>query len=235
MIVTDYICQLSTNKIRFRFYNEVKWNLTQLTARRAVACCRSAVSAWWLKRGQPCFHHLKVLCTAFPGGLSLHLACGSFFLFFYSHPFPSFIFPLDKSVWQVPGPIGVGAHGWKVRVYQELACSRRSVSTVQCSDGGSELYRTRRKRGKKIFLVFSRKQDLLLVYLALRILFCIIIFINCGNIVGTVNWTKVVATDGKDLDGHWLKLEKIGPTFLHVSMLCLQKSTKILKYRFSQG
>ena len=45
MIVTDYICQLWTNKIRFRFYNEVKWNLTQLTTRRAVACCRSAVSA----------------------------------------------------------------------------------------------------------------------------------------------------------------------------------------------
>ena len=43
MIVTDYICKLWTNKIRFRFYNEVKWNLTQLTTRRAVTCCQSAV------------------------------------------------------------------------------------------------------------------------------------------------------------------------------------------------
>ena len=94
MIVTDYICQLSTNKIRFRFYNEVKRNLTQLTTRRAVACCRSAVSAWWLKRGQPCLHHLHVLCTAFPGGLSLHLAFGSFFLSFYPHPSPLSFFPL---------------------------------------------------------------------------------------------------------------------------------------------
>ena len=94
MIVTDHICQLSTNKIRFRFYNEVKWNLTQLTTRRVVACCRSAVSAWWLKRGQPCLHHLHVLCTAFPGGLSLHLAFGSFFLSFYPHPSPLSFFPL---------------------------------------------------------------------------------------------------------------------------------------------
>ena len=94
MIVTGYICQLSTNKIRFRFYNEVKWNLTQLITRRAVACCRSAVSAWWLKRGQPCLHHLDVSCIAFPGGLSLRLAFGSFFSFFYPHPSSPFIFPL---------------------------------------------------------------------------------------------------------------------------------------------
>ena len=86
-------CQLSTNKIRFRFYNEVKWNLTQLTTRREVACCRSAVSAWWLKRGQPCLHHLHVLSTAFPGGLPLCLAFWSFFSFFYPHFSSPFIFP----------------------------------------------------------------------------------------------------------------------------------------------
>ena len=48
----------------------------------------------WLKRGKPCLHHLKVLCTAFPGGLSLRLAFGSFFSFFYPHPSSPFIFPL---------------------------------------------------------------------------------------------------------------------------------------------
>ena len=63
-----------------------------LTTRRAVACCRSAVSAWWL--GQPCLHHLHVICTAFPGGLSLRLAFGSFFSFFYPHPSSPFIFPV---------------------------------------------------------------------------------------------------------------------------------------------
>ena len=32
-----------------------------------------------------------------------------------------FYFSSDKSVWQVPGPICVGAHGWKARVYHGLA------------------------------------------------------------------------------------------------------------------
>ena len=138
MIIIDYLCQLSTKKIRFRFYKEVKWNLTQLTTRRAVACCRSAVNMWWLTRGQPCLHHLHVLRTAFPGGLSFRLAFGSFFLFFYPIP-PPFYFSSDKSVWQVPGLIGVGAHGWNARVYQGLACSRRSVSRGRCSDSGERV------------------------------------------------------------------------------------------------
>ena len=51
-------------------------------------------SVRWLKRGQPCLHHLHVLRTAFPGGLSLRLAFGSFFSFFYPHPSSPFIFPL---------------------------------------------------------------------------------------------------------------------------------------------
>ena len=50
-----------------------------------------------------------------------------------------FYFSSDKSVWQVPGPICVGAHGWKARVYQRLACSRRSVSRVRCSDNGERV------------------------------------------------------------------------------------------------
>ena len=128
-------CQLSTNEIRFRFYNEVKWNLTQLTTRRAVACCRSAVSAWWLKRGKPCLHHLHVLRTAFPGGLSFRLPL--------DHSLtpipPPLYFSSNKSVCQVPGPISVGAHGWKAWVYQGITCSRRSVSRVRCSDGGERV------------------------------------------------------------------------------------------------
>ena len=33
-------------------------------------------------------------------------------------PHPPFHFSTDKSVWQVLGSVGMGAHGWKERVYQ---------------------------------------------------------------------------------------------------------------------
>ena len=50
----------------------------------------------------------------------------------------------------MPGPIGVGAHGWKARVYQGLACYRRSVSRVRSSDGGERVKSYAEKtRGKK--------------------------------------------------------------------------------------
>ena len=50
----------------------------------------------------------------FPGGHSLCLAFGSFF-----YPHPSTLYSsTDKSVWQVPGSIGVRAHGWRVQVCQ---------------------------------------------------------------------------------------------------------------------
>ena len=55
-----------------------------------------------------------------------------------SPSFPPF-FSSDKSVCQVPGPFSVGAHGWKARVYQGLACSRCSDSRVRCSDGGERV------------------------------------------------------------------------------------------------
>ena len=43
-------------------------------------------------------------------------------LFILSPPFLlPFYFSSVKSVCQVPGPISVGAHGWKARVYQGLA------------------------------------------------------------------------------------------------------------------
>ena len=48
------------------------------------------------------------------------------------------------------GPISVGAHGWKARVYQGLACSKRSVSRVRCSDGGERVKSyTEETRGKE--------------------------------------------------------------------------------------
>ena len=148
MIVTDYLCQLSTNKTRFRFYNEVKWNLTQLTTRRAVACCRSVVSAVaqaWLAllASSPCASYSVSWRPLFS------FAFGSFF---NPHPFPlpPLYFSSDKSVCQVSGPISVGAHGWKARVYQGLACSRRSVSRVRCSDGGERVKSyTEETRGKE--------------------------------------------------------------------------------------
>ena len=61
-----------------------------------------------------------------------------------------FYFSSHKSVSQVPGPICVGAHGWKARFYQGLACSRRSVSRVWCSDDGERVKSyTEETRGKK--------------------------------------------------------------------------------------
>ena len=63
---------------------------------------------------------------------------------------PPFYFSSDKSVCQVPGPISVGAHGWKVQVYQGLACSRRSDSRVRWSDSGERVKScAEERRGKK--------------------------------------------------------------------------------------
>ena len=76
----------------------------------------SQQSVRWLKHGQPCLHHVHVLSAAFPGSHSLHLAFGSF-----CYPpslLSSFIFSTDKSVWQELGCISMGAHGWRVQVYQ---------------------------------------------------------------------------------------------------------------------
>ena len=81
---------------------------------------RDQRSVIWLKRGQPCLHHLHVLSTVFSWRpFSLCLAFGSVF---YPHPSP----PLTlnnysstvQSVWRVPGSISVGAHGWGARVCQ---------------------------------------------------------------------------------------------------------------------
>ena len=50
----------------------------------------------------------------------------------------------------MPGPIGVGAHGWKAWVYQGLACSRRSVSREQCTDSEERVKSyAEERRGKK--------------------------------------------------------------------------------------
>ena len=97
--------------------NEVKWNLTQLTTRSASVGQRSMRS---LMRGQPCFYHLHLLGTAFPSGHSLRLVFGSFF---YPHCSPPLFFSTDKSVWQVPGSVGVVVHGNSARVYQPLGCN----------------------------------------------------------------------------------------------------------------
>ena len=58
------------------------------------------------------------LCTVFLGGYSLCLAFG-----FTPIPPHTFYFSTDKSVCQVPGSIGVGAHGWKAQVYQPWGCN----------------------------------------------------------------------------------------------------------------
>ena len=149
MIVTDCICQLSTNKIRFRFYNAVKWNLTQLTTRRVVACCRSAVNAVAQVRSALL---ASSQCDLYSVSWRPLSSFGLWIILFILLP-PSllpFYFSSDKSVWQVPGPICVGAHGWKARVYQGLACSKRSVSMVRWSDGGERVKSyTEETRGKE--------------------------------------------------------------------------------------
>ena len=68
--------------------NKVKWSLTELTTRSASVGQRSVR---WLKRGQPCLHHLHVLGIAFPSGHSLFLV---FVSFFYPHCSPPLFFPL---------------------------------------------------------------------------------------------------------------------------------------------
>ena len=69
----------------------------------------------------------------------------------YPHPSSPFIFPLINQCNGCLVPLlGVGAHGWKARVYQGLACSRRSVSRVRCSDDGERVKSyTDETRGKK--------------------------------------------------------------------------------------
>ena len=86
----------------------------------------------------------------FLGGLSLCFGLWIILFILYPHPSSPFIFPLINECNRCLVPLpGVGAHGWKARIYQGLACSRRSVSRVRCSDGGERVNRTRRKRGEK--------------------------------------------------------------------------------------
>ena len=59
-----------------------------------------------------------MLCMAFLGDYSL---CSSFG--FTPITPPAFYFSTNKSVRQVPGSIGVGAHGWKAQVYQPWGCN----------------------------------------------------------------------------------------------------------------
>ena len=94
-------------------FNVVKWNLTQLTTRSAGV---DQWSARWVKRGQPCLHHLHVLSITFPDGHSLRLAFGSFF---YPHP-THWINQCDRCLSR---SVGVGAHSWRARVYQPWGCN----------------------------------------------------------------------------------------------------------------
>ena len=64
----------------------------------------------------------------FPAASLFVLAFGSFFLFFYPHPSSPFLFPLINQ-----------CDMCLARIYQGLACSRRSVSRVRCSDDGERV------------------------------------------------------------------------------------------------
>ena len=76
----------------------------------------------------------------FLGGLSLCFGLWIILFILYPHPSSPFIFPLINECNRCLVPLpGVGAHGWKARIYQGLACSRRSVSRVRCSDDGERV------------------------------------------------------------------------------------------------
>ena len=104
-------------------------------------------SVLWLKCSYPCLHHLHVLTTAFSWW---PLSSFSLWIILVLHPSPSLIFFywIDISVWQVPGSIGVGAHGWRAWVFRPwghtslgAGCTksgspwapRAPTSTKQCS------------------------------------------------------------------------------------------------------
>ena len=85
--------------------------LTELTTRSA-----GVVSGQSFGSSAVSLACITSMCSVqcFRGGHSLRLAFGSFF---YPHPSPLNSSTV-KSVWQVPGSIGVGAHGWRARVCQ---------------------------------------------------------------------------------------------------------------------
>ena len=61
----------------------IKWNLTQLTVRNAVACCQSAVSAVAQARSALLS---SALCAFSTGFLGDHSLCSAFGSFIYLHP-----------------------------------------------------------------------------------------------------------------------------------------------------
>ena len=116
MIITDYLCQLSTKKIRFRFYKEV--------INKESGC---VLSVSGLCGGSSAVSHACIISMCFVQrflAACLFVCLWIILFILYPHPSPPLYFSSDKSVCQVPGPISVGAHGWKARVYQGLACSR---------------------------------------------------------------------------------------------------------------
>ena len=93
-------------------------------------CERGQRSVVWLKRGQPCLHHLHVLGTVFSWSHSLCLAFGSFF---YPHPSPPLILPLlnqcDRCLVPLAGRFMTGGRGFAshggVTLSRGWPCQRR--------------------------------------------------------------------------------------------------------------
>ena len=90
-------------------------------------------SVVWLKCSYPCLHHLHVLSTAFSWW-----PLSSFSLWIILLPYPSpnliFFYWINISVWQVPGSIGMGAHGWRAWVFQPWG---RDSIEAGCTKSGS--------------------------------------------------------------------------------------------------
>ena len=97
----------------FTLNKAVKWNLMQLTIRSvnsqlggADAVSLTNTSCMCLVQHFPAAtHSLSLWITHLPP------------------PLPLFYFFTAKSVWKVPGSVGMGAHGWEVQIYQPWGCN----------------------------------------------------------------------------------------------------------------
>lgn len=97
-----------------------KLNLTQLKTRSTIFCYQSKLSS---QRGGACTVSpacISSMCFVVIYNAFIEATCFVQPLdcaFFTPHPFPP-LFSTDISMWQVPGAIDIGAHFWKVQVYQ---------------------------------------------------------------------------------------------------------------------
>ena len=95
---------------------DVKWNVNNKECPRLLS-----VSCQCFGSSMVSPAYISSTCFVWRFLETTNLLCSSFG--FTPITPPTFYFSTDKSVWQVPGSIGVGAHGWKAQVYQPCGCN----------------------------------------------------------------------------------------------------------------